>query len=192
MVADESSDPGNPSERFCIIGSFIHRSICALNPRTHRCADLAGMANVCGSRPIWPSRLRRARLFPRRWPGNPFGQGEVFMIFVLTKILSGKQFLRADFLRAISRACSALARVASRFAAGLTEAAAWIRLMVVGIRCSPFTGLAPVKYSHREHRACRQCFRNRDRCGTRDSPVLRPWPPCLPKPKLQRRADRSP
>ena len=25
------------------------------------------------------------------------------MIFVLTKILSGKQFLRADFLRAISR-----------------------------------------------------------------------------------------
>jgi hypothetical protein len=32
-----------------------------------------------------------------------FGQGEVFMIFVLKKILSGKQFLRADNLRTISR-----------------------------------------------------------------------------------------
>ncbi|SVC77869.1 uncharacterized protein METZ01_LOCUS330723, partial [marine metagenome] len=32
-----------------------------------------------------------------------FGQGEVFMIFVLTKILSGKQLLREDNLHAISR-----------------------------------------------------------------------------------------
>ena len=61
------------------------------------------MANVCGLFTVWPSRLRRARLFPRRWPGNPFGQGEVFMIFVLTKILSGKQLLREDNLHAISR-----------------------------------------------------------------------------------------